>query len=77
MWPINALHGPSHLSDFNIFNYRKRGEGGGQKVMIGIIISENVDNLDGPLVRAHNILYSSFKESIKMGSPSYICNHVM
>ena len=34
----------THLSDFNIFYYRKKGEGGGQKVIIGIIISENVDN---------------------------------
>ena len=29
--------------------YRKRGEGGGQKVMIGIIINENVDNYGRPL----------------------------
>ncbi len=33
----------------NIFYYRKKGEGGGQKVMIGIIISENVDNYGRPL----------------------------
>ena len=37
------------MSYFNIFYYRKRGEGGGQKVMIGIIISENVDNYGWPL----------------------------
>ncbi len=49
MWLINALHRPSHLSDFNIFYYCKKGEGGGQKVMIGIIISENVDNYGRPL----------------------------
>ncbi len=33
---------------FQHFYYRKRGEGGGQKVMIGIIISENVDNYGRP-----------------------------
>ncbi len=44
MWLINALLRPSHLSYFNIFYYRKKGEGGVQKVTIGIIISENVDN---------------------------------
>ncbi len=49
MWLIDALPTPSHLSDFNIFYYRKKGEGGGQKVMIGIIISENVDNYGRPL----------------------------
>ncbi len=31
------------------FYYRKMGEGGGQKVMIGIIISDNVDNYGRPL----------------------------
>ncbi len=29
---------------FQNFYSRKKGEGGGQKVMIGIIISEDVDN---------------------------------
>ncbi len=51
MWMINDLLKPSLLliSDFNIFYYHKKGEGGGQKVMIGIIISENVDNYGWPL----------------------------
>ncbi len=34
---------------FQHLYYHKRGEGGGQKVMIGIIISENVDNYGWPL----------------------------
>ena len=57
MWLINALLRPSDLSDFNIFYYRKEGEGGGQKVMIGIIIGENVDNNYGrPLIWKHSFL---------------------
>ncbi len=44
MWMINALFRPSHLSYSNIFYYCKKGEGGGQEVMIGVMISENVDN---------------------------------
>ena len=31
---INVLLRPSHLSDFNIFCYCKKGEGGGQKDII-------------------------------------------
>ncbi len=45
----NALLRPFHLPDFNIFYYRKKGEGGAWKLMIGIIISENVDNYGRPL----------------------------
>ena len=61
MWLINAFLRPSHQSDFNIFYYRKKGEGGGQKVIIGSIISENVDNYGRPLsiksVKKINIVY--------------------
>ncbi len=34
----------------NSFYYRKRGEGGGHKGIIVIIISENVDNYGRPLI---------------------------
>ena len=37
-------------------SYCKRGEGGGQKAMIGIIISENVDNYGRPLTRKLHFL---------------------
>ena len=38
---------------FNIFYYRKRGERD-QKLMIGIIISENLTIMDGPYEHRHH-----------------------